>query len=282
MLANPVLPRSGSREAEVRFSPQKPPRSCQTRETPCLHTKSFLISPRASAFSPAPSPEDLHTPTHSLTGDTWAERLPISPRQGHLVTNEFVGAVAIGKCLPRDLAVVSLAEETQPLGMSWHQDFSLSPASWGTGWWEAAGRGSTHRCLTTCRPESAAETEQPGSSGWEHAQCTQITFQPAALLCFLYWYFHSDGSNTKGNKVSTHLQIRVILSSCPRIDRNGLNIKEPRWSPASGPEECVCTYTQIQTTSSFPLSSSPSWSCLQSLPCQNCSLRKQCLSPALT
>lgn len=118
MLANPVLPRSGSREAEVRFSPQKPPRSCQTRETPCLHTKSFLISPRASAFSPAPSPEDLHTPTHSLTGDTWAERLPISPRQGHLVTNEFVGAVAIGKCLPRDLAVVSLAEETQPLGMS--------------------------------------------------------------------------------------------------------------------------------------------------------------------
>lgn len=118
VLANPVLPRSGSREVEVRFSPQKPPRSCQTREAPCWQTKSFLPSPGASAFSPAPAPEDLHTPTHSLTGDTWAERLPISPRQGHLVTNEFAGAVAFGKCLPRDLTVVSLTEETQPLGMS--------------------------------------------------------------------------------------------------------------------------------------------------------------------
>lgn len=144
-----------------------------------------------------------------------------------------------------------------------------------------AGCGLTCKCLITCWLESTAKAEQPGSSGWEHAHCTKFTFQPTVLLCFLHRCFHSDSSNIKGNKVSSQLQIRVILRSCPRIDLNGPNIKEPRCSPASGAEGGVCTYTHVWSTSSFPLSSSTFWSCLQSIPCQSWWLRKQCLSPAL-
>ena len=110
---------------------------------------------------------------------------------------------------------------------------------------------------------------------------TLYTIYFPVLLCFLYWCFHSESSNIKGNKISSHLQIRAILRSCPRIGLNRLNLKEPRNSPASGAKGCVCAYAQVQTASSSPLSSSAFWSCLQSLPCQGCRLRKQCLSPAL-
>lgn len=109
-------------------------------------------------------------------GDTWAERLPILPHQGQLVTNEFVGATAVGKYLPRDLIFSHLQRKCSHLGCAGTRSFPCHQllGEQARAKWQNVARHATHW------PKSTAKVEWPRSSGWNTCIVHKLF---SSLLC---------------------------------------------------------------------------------------------------